>query len=118
LANALLEFRPNDNTDFVLSGGINSGNGLINQAQGPGYAAGNDYWGQARIRSGGFFGQVSYNANDGGSENAPFYLYLTAQRIITKRSALDTQLQYSFDASNFLESNNWSRFRKYSIWRK
>jgi len=105
LANAHLEFRPNDNTDFVLSGGINSGNGLINQAQGPGYAAGNDYWGQARIRSGGFFGQVSYNANDGGSENAPFYLYLTAQRIITKRSSLDTQLQYSFDAANFLDSN-------------
>ena len=103
LANAHLEFRPNDNTDFVVSGGINSGNGLINQAQGPGYAAGNDYWGQARIRSGGFFGQVSYNANDGGSENAPFYLYLTAQRIITKRSALDTQLQYNFDAPNFLD---------------
>ena len=105
MANAHLEFRPNDKTDAVISGGINSGNGLINQAQGPGYAAGNDYWGQARIRSGGFFGQLSYTANDGGSENAPFYLYLTAQRIITKRSALDAQLQYSFDAVNFLDSN-------------
>ena len=48
---------------------------------------------------------MSYTANDGGSENAPFYLYLTAQRIITKRSALDAQLQYSFDAVNFLDSN-------------
>ena len=48
---------------------------------------------------------MSYNANDGGSENAPFYLYLTAQRIITKRSSLDTQLQYNFDAANFLDSN-------------
>ena len=105
MANAHLEFRPNDKTDAVISGGINSGNGLINQSQGPGYAAGNDYWGQARIRSGGFFGQLSYTANDGGSENAPFYLYLTAQRIITKRSALDVQLQYSFDAENFLDSN-------------
>ena len=105
MANAHLEFRPNDKTDAVISGGINSGNGLINQSQGPGYAAGNDYWGQARIRSGGFFGQLSYTANDGGSENAPFYLYLTAQRIITKRSALDAQLQYSFDAVNFLDSN-------------
>ncbi len=93
MANAHLEFRPNDNTDAVISGGINSGNGLINQSQGPGYAAGNDYWGQARIRSGGFFGQISYNANDGGDDNAPFFLYLTAQRIITKRSALDAQLQ-------------------------
>ena len=105
MANAHLEFRPNDNTDAVISGGINSGNGLINQAQGPGYAAGNDYWGQARIKSGGFFGQISYNANDGGSENSPFYLYLTAQRIITKRSAFDAQVQYSFDAANFLDSN-------------
>ena len=105
MANAHLEFRPNDKTDAVISGGINSGNGLINQSQGPGYAAGNDYWGQARIRSGGFFGQLSYTANDGGSENAPFYLYLTAQRIITKRSALDVQLQYNFDAKSFLDSN-------------
>jgi len=105
MANAHLEFRPNDNTDAVISGGINSGNGLINQSQGPGYAAGNDYWAQARVKSGGFFGQVTYNGNDGGSENAPFYLYLTAQRIITKRSALDAQLQYSFDAENFLDSN-------------
>lgn len=105
MANAHLEFRPNDKTDAVISGGINSGNGLINQSQGPGYAAGNDYWGQARIRTGGFFGQLSYTANDGGSENAPFYLYLTAQRIITKRSALDVQLQYSFDTENFLDSN-------------
>ena len=48
---------------------------------------------------------MSYTANDGGGENAPFYLYLTAQRIITKRSALDAQLQYSFDAVNFLDSN-------------
>ena len=105
MANAHLEFRPNDNTDAVISGGINSGNGLINQSQGPGYAAGNDYWGQARIKSGGFFGQISYNANDGGSENSPFYLYLTAQRIITKRSAFDAQVQYNFDAANFLDSN-------------
>jgi len=105
MANAHLEFRPNDNTDAVISGGINSGSGLINQAQGPGYAAGNDYWAQARIKSGGFFGQISYNFNDGGAENAPFFLYLTAQRIITKRSALDGQLQYNFDAVNFLDSN-------------
>ena len=105
MANAHLEFRPNDNTDAVIAGGINSGGGLINQAQGPGYASGNDYWAQARIKSGGFFGQLSYNFNDGGNENSPFYLYLTAQRIITKRSALDGQLQYNFDAVNFLDSN-------------
>ena len=103
--NGHLEFRPNDNTDAVVSGGWNAGNGLINQAQGPGYAAGNDYWAQARLRSGGFFGQLSYNYNDGGNIDNPFYLYLTAQRIITKRSALEGQLQYNFEAEDFLDSN-------------
>jgi iron complex outermembrane receptor protein len=105
MANAHLEFRPNDNTDAVISGGINSGGGLINQAQGPGYAQGLDFWTQARIKSGGFFGQISYSGNDGGSDDSPFYLYLTAQRILTKRSSLDAQLQYNFDAENFLDSN-------------
>jgi outer membrane receptor for ferrienterochelin and colicins len=105
MANAHLEFRPNDNTDAVISGGINSGGGLINQAQGPGYAQGLDFWTQARIKSGGFFGQISYSGNDGGTTDSPFYLYLTAQRILTKRSSLDAQLQYNFDAENFLDSN-------------
>ncbi len=72
--NAHLEFRPSDNTEAVVAGGWNAGNGLINQAQGPGYAAGNDYWAQARLRSGGFFGQLSYNYNDGGDIDNPFYL--------------------------------------------
>jgi len=103
--NGHLEFRPSDNTEAVVSGGWNAGNGLINQSQGPGYAAGNDYWAQARLKSGGFFGQLSYNYNDGGNIDNPFYLYLTAQRIITKRSALEGQLQYNFDAKNFLDSN-------------
>ena len=105
MANAHLEFRPNDNTEAVISGGINTGNGLINQAQGPGVAAGSDYWAQARIKSGGFFGQLSYTANDGGTEKNPFFLYLTAQRILTQRSSLDAQLQYNFEAVNFLDSN-------------
>ena len=103
--NTHFEFRPNDNTEAVIAGGWNAGNGLINQSQGPGLAAGNDYWAQARLRSGGFFGQLSYNYNDGGDIDNPFFLYLTGQRIITKRSALEGQLQYNFDAANFLDSN-------------
>ena len=50
--NTHFEFRPNDNTEAVIAGGWNAGNGLINQSQGPGLAAGNDYWAQARLRSG------------------------------------------------------------------
>ena len=103
--NANLEFRPNDNTEAVIAGGWNRGTFLVNQGQGPGVGSGNDYWAQARINSGGFFGQISYNANDGGAETDPFYLYLTAQRIFTKRSALEAQFQYNFEAKNFLDSN-------------
>ena len=103
--NASFEFRPNDNTEAVVAGGWNRGNFLVNQSQGPGVGAGNDYWAQARINSGGFFGQLSYNANDGGDDTDPFYLYLTAQRIFTKRSALEGQFQYNFETKNFLDSN-------------
>lgn len=103
--NAHLEFRPNDNTEAVVSGGWNAGSFLVNQSQGPGVGAGNDYWAQARVNSGGFFGQISYNFNDGGEGKEPFYLYLTAQRIITKRSALEGQFQYNFEAKSFLDSN-------------
>ena len=103
--NGSVEFRPNDNTEAVLSGGWNKGNFLVNQSLGPGVGSGNDYWAQARLKTGGFFGQISYNGNDGGSDSDPFFLYLTAQEIFTKRSALEGQFQYNFEAKNFLDSN-------------
>ena len=103
--NGSLEFRPNDNTEAVIAGGWNRGNFLVNQSLGPGVGSGNDYWAQARINTGGFFGQISYNANDGGSDSDPFFLYLTAQEIFTKRSALEGQFQYNFETKNFLDSN-------------
>ena len=103
--NGSIEFRPNDNTEAVVAGGWNRGNFLVNQSLGPGVGSGNDYWAQARLKSGGFFGQISYNGNDGGSDSDPFFLYLTAQEIYTKRSALEGQFQYNFEAKNFLDSN-------------
>ena len=54
--NGSIEFRPNDNTEAVVAGGWNRGNFLVNQSLGPGVGSGNDYWAQARLKSGGFFG--------------------------------------------------------------
>jgi len=102
--NAHLEFRPNEITSAVLSGGLSNGNGLFFNSQGYGLVQGNDYWGQARVQSGGFFGQVYYNYNDGGDEENPTFLYSSGYRQVTKRSSLEAQLQYNFDLENFLNS--------------
>ena len=104
-ANAHLEFRPNDTTSAVLSGGLSNGNGLFFNSQGYGLIQGNDYWGQARVQSGGLFAQVYYNYNDGGDENNPTFLYSSGFRQVTKRAALEAQLQYNFDVESFLDSN-------------
>ena len=102
--NAHLEFRPNDNTTAFVSGGVSNGRGAFFNGQGIGYAQGNDYWGQARIQSGGLFAQVSYNYNDGGSDEDPTFLYATGLTQTAKRSSLEGQLQYAFDAPGFLNS--------------
>ena len=102
--NAHLEFRPNDKTTAFLSGGVSNGRGAFFNGQGIGYAQGNDYWGQARIQTGGLFAQVSYNYNDGGSDEDPTFLYATGLTQTAKRSSLEGQLQYAFDAPGFLNS--------------
>ena len=103
--NAHLEFRPNDKTSGVVAGGVNNGSGLFFNSQGPGFTQGNDYWAQARLTSGGLFAQAYYNYNDGGSAENPTFLYLTGFRQVAKRASLEAQLQYNFDAPNFLDSN-------------
>ena len=104
-ANAHLELRPNDNTSAFLSAGVAKGGGLFFNSQGAGYANGTDYWTQARVQSGGFFGQLSYNYNDGGTASEPTFLYASGFRQVAKRSALELQLQYNFDVPSFLNTN-------------
>jgi len=104
-ANAHLELRPNDNTSAFLSAGVAKGGGLFFNSQGAGYANGTDYWTQARVQSGGFFGQLSYNYNDGGTDSEPTFLYASGFRQVAKRSALELQLQYNFDVPSFLNTN-------------
>ena len=103
--NAHLEFRPNDNTSGVVAGGVNNGSGLFFNSLGPGFTQGNDYWAQARISSGGLFAQAYYNYNDGGGVENPTFLYLNGFRQVAKRASLEAQLQYNFDAPNFLDSS-------------
>lgn len=96
-ANAHLEFRPSDKTNYVFSAGFANGGGLFFNNLGPGYTQGNDYWYQARIQSGGLFAQVYYNKNDGGSPSAPTFVYGTGLAQIAGRSNTDMQIQYTFD---------------------
>ena len=103
--NTHLEFRPNDRTTAFLSGGFTNGGGAFFNSQGIGYTQGNDYWAQARIQSGGLFAQMSYNYNDGGSEEDPTFLYATGLTQTAKRTSLEGQVQYAFDTPNFLNSN-------------
>lgn len=103
--NAHLEFRPNDNTSGVIAGGVNNGGGLFFNSQGVGYTQGSDYWAQGRLQRGGLFAQVYYNYNDGGDAEHPTFLYGTGFRQVAKRTSLEAQLQYNFDAPNFLDSN-------------
>ena len=104
-ANVHLEFRPSDNTNAFVSAGFANGGGLFFNSQGVGYTQGNDYWTQGRIQSGGFFGQVYYNYNDGGSAEKPTFLYNSGLRQVAKRSSLEAQVQYNFDVPGFLNTN-------------
>ncbi len=103
--NAHAEFRPNEKTSAFASAGVANGGALMFNSQGAGYQQGTDYWAQARVQSGGLFGQVSYNYNDGGTDENPTFLYASGFRQVAKRSSLEAQLQYNFDIPSFLNTN-------------
>ena len=102
--NAHLEFRPNENTSAVLSGGYSDAGGIFIQDQGYSYNQGLDYWAQARMTTGNFFFQAAYNANDGGGPENPTFLYETGNRVIGKREFLTLNAQYDLDVPSFLDS--------------
>ncbi len=95
--NGQLEYRASDRTKVIVNGGISrysavvlSGIGTL-QADNFGYA-----YGQARVHSGGYFGQVYYNQNSAGDS----YVYGTGQIVVDKSSLLTAQSQYSFGVSS------------------
>jgi len=103
--NAHLEFRPNNKTTGFISGGYAQGGALFFNSQGAGYQDGEDYWAQARVQSGGFFGLVSYNYKSGGGRDNPTFLYDSGFRQVAINSSLEAQLQYNFDVPSFLNTN-------------
>jgi len=103
--NAHLELRPNDDTSAFLSGGMAQGGAIFFNSQGTGYQDGKDYWAQARVQTGGLFGQVFYNYNPGGDAENPTFLYDSGFRQVAKRSTIEAQLQYNFDVPGFLNTN-------------
>ena len=103
--NAHLEFRPNDKTTGFISGGYAQGGALFFNSQGAGYQDGEDYWAQARVQSGGFFGLVSYNYKSGGGPENPTFLYDSGFRQVAINSSLEAQVQYNFDVPSFLNTN-------------
>ena len=102
--NAHLEFRPNENTSAVLSGGYSDAGGIFIQDQGYSYNQGLDYWVQARMTTGNLFFQAAYNTNDGGDAENPTFLYETGNRVIGKREFLTLNAQYDLDVPSFLDS--------------
>ncbi len=93
--NGLLQYRSGDATTISLNGGyselksvVQSGIGTL-QADGFGYA-----YGQLRVRSGGFFGQVYLNANESGDDT---YVYGSGDEIVDEGLQWNGQLQYNVD---------------------
>jgi iron complex outermembrane receptor protein len=97
-ANGLVQFLATDATTISLNGGfsqltapVQSGIGTL-QADGFGYA-----YGQLRVQSGGFFGQVFLNANDAGES----YVYGSGDTVADNGLQWNGQLQYRFDVAPF-----------------
>ena len=106
--NTTLEWRPSDDTNYQLSGGVTNGGGLFFQDLGIGYADGTSYWGQAQATMGKWYGSVSIDYNDGGQEDSPTFLYGTGLRQVAKRRSLEAQLQYNFDLPFFFFDSEWT----------
>ena len=103
--NGTLEFRPNANTTFSVTGGYNTASAVFYNSQGEGLSQAKEFYGQARIQSGGFFAQAFYVDNDGGGQDRPTFLYQTGNRTPVGRQQIEAQVQYNFDTPDFLNAS-------------
>ena len=102
--NTTLEWRPSDETNYTVSGGLNSGAGLFFQDLGIGYADGTSYWGQAQATMGDWYAQAYIDHNDGGGLDNPTFLYGSGYRQVAKRTNIEAQIQYNFEIPWLFES--------------
>ena len=104
-ANVTFEFRPKDDLSMFLSGGFNTTSSVFYNSQGEGLTQFSEIWTQARVQKGGFFGQVFYVNNDGGTQERPTFLYQTGNRTPVGREQFEAQLQYNFSLPSFLNAD-------------
>jgi len=104
-ANATLEFRPQDDLSFSVSGGVNAASAVFYNSQGEGLSQSTEAWGQARMQKGGLFAQVFVVNNNGGTDENPTFLYQTGNITPVGRTQLEGQLQYNFGVPSFLDAD-------------
>ena len=102
-----LEWRPDDETKYIVSAGTTNGSGLFFQDLGIGYADGNTYWGQVQASVGNWYAQAFIDHNDGGEMDSPTFLYGSGLRQVAKRTTMEAQLQYNFDIP-WLFNSEWT----------
>ena len=103
--NTTLEFRPQDDLTVFLSGGYNQASAVFYNDLGEGLSQQQEFWSQARLQKGGFFAQLFYVNNNGGTKEKPTFLYTTGNRSPVGRQQLEGQVQYNFSAPQLLNAD-------------
>jgi iron complex outermembrane receptor protein len=103
--NGTLEFRPTDDLNVTVAGGMNQASGVFYNSQGEGLMQFREFWGQARVQKGGLFAQFFYVDNDGGTRDRPTFLYQTGLPTGIARKQIEGQIQYNFDVPALLDAN-------------
>ncbi len=102
---ATLEFRPQDDLSFNVSGGLNSASAVFYNSQGEGLSQNTETWIQGRMQKGGLFVQAFYLGATGGTDDKPTFLYQTGNTTGIERKQIEAQVQYNFDTPSFLNAN-------------
>ena len=100
-----LEFRPQDDLSFNVSGGLNTASAVFYNSQGEGLSNNTETWIQGRMQKGGLFAQAFFLNGTGGSDDRPTFLYQTGNTTGIKRKQIEAQVQYNFDTPGFLNAN-------------
>ncbi len=105
LINATLEFRPQDDLSIIATGGTNAASSVFYNSQGEGLSQAREFYGQLRMQKGGLFAQAFVLTNNGGTDDAPTWLYQTGNTTGISRTQTEAQVQYNFDLPSLLNSN-------------
>lgn len=90
-----IAYRPDDETVITTTAGWSVGKGLFRTSQGEGYTAAPRPFAQARVQSGGWFGQAFWSYQ--GGKDGKTFLYASGLTAITESHQVEGQLQYNFD---------------------